>query len=107
MDAPSPSLLTLPPLLPSASIYVIGDVHGESVMLAGLVDGLPLTAEDFVVQIGDCVGRGPESYVVVEYLIRFDRCRRCVVLGNHDALFYRYLCEGHLGMMPSGGDATV
>src|SRR5438067_1953585 len=107
MDDTSPAVLTLPGPHPPGHIYVIGDIHGEYATLVDLMNRLPLEREDVVIQIGDCVGRGPQSFEVVEYLIRFDRCRRYVVRGNHDALFDRYLREGHLGMMPAGGEATV
>lgn len=83
-----------PSKLPAGNIYVIGDVHGECDALVQLVERLPLAAEDVLVQIGDCVGRGEQSFEVVEFWLRFDRCTRFVIGGNHELMFYDYLVEG-------------
>jgi Calcineurin-like phosphoesterase len=83
-----------PSKLPAGNIYVMGDIHGECDALVRLVDRLPLAPEDLLVQIGDCVSRGPQSFEVVEFWLQFDHCTRFVIGGNHELMFYDYLCEG-------------
>src|SRR5882672_1970413 len=96
-----------PSKLPAGNIYVIGDVHGECDALARLVDRLPLTADDLVIQIGDCVSRGPQSFEVVEFWLQFDRCARFVIGGNHELMFYDYLCEGDIAARGYDEEATL
>jgi serine/threonine protein phosphatase 1 len=86
---------------------VIGDIHGEYPALERLVDRLPLRPEDVVVQLGDCINRGPSSFEVVDYWLRFDRCQRYVLGGNHELMFYMYLCEGSEALLAFEGEATL
>ena len=58
------------------------------------MDTLPLRADDVVVQLGDCINRGPQSFEVVEYWLQFDRCTRYVLGGNHELMFYAFLVGG-------------
>jgi serine/threonine protein phosphatase 1 len=101
MDSSQPSKL------PPGNFYVIGDIHGECDALAALIDRLPLTPDDLVIQIGDCVSRGPQSFEVVEYWLRFDRCERYVIGGNHELLFYDFVCEGDLTARGYDEEATL
>jgi serine/threonine protein phosphatase 1 len=96
-----------PSRLPPGRIYAIGDIHGEYETLVELVASLPLRPEDVVIQLGDCINRGPRSYEVVEYWLRFDRCPRYVLGGNHELMFYAFLCEGDTTVLGFDGEATL
>ena len=93
--------------LPPGDLYVIGDIHGELGALERLVERLPLQPEDVVVQVGDCINRGPQSYEVVEFWLAFDRCERYVLGGNHEMMFYVYLCEANQEVLGLGVEATL
>jgi serine/threonine protein phosphatase 1 len=95
------------PSKPTGSFYIIGDVHGEYEAFVTLLDGLPLAPDDTVIQLGDCINRGPRSFEVVEYCLSFDRCRRYMLGGNHEFMFYRYLTEGDPVFLSSGGETTL
>jgi serine/threonine protein phosphatase 1 len=107
MSAPTPSDSSSPSKLPPGNVYVIGDVHGEFEALVALVERLPLQADDLLIQLGDCVNRGPRSFDVVEYWLGFDRCRRYVLGGNHELMLYAFLCEGDTSVLGFDGEATL
>ena len=87
-------------------LYAVGDIHGESEMLAALLAKLPLAPEDRVVFVGDYVDRGPDSKRVVDLLIAFSREHRCeFLLGNHESMFLDFL--GWRGSVYFGGDAFL
>jgi serine/threonine protein phosphatase 1 len=87
-------------------LYAVGDIHGESEMLAALLAKLPLAPEDRVVFVGDYVDRGPDSKRVVDLLIDFSREHRCeFLLGNHESMFLDFL--GWRGAEYFGGDAFL
>ena len=50
------------------NVWVIGDVHGFSKTLRQLITKLTLSPEDSVVILGDLVDRGPNSFVIVQYI---------------------------------------
>ena len=89
------------------AVYVIGDVHGELDKLRGLIDRVNPGSDDILIQLGDCVDRGPDSYGVVEYWISFSRCQFCVIGGNHEELVFEYLSEGSDAIYQYGGAATI
>jgi serine/threonine protein phosphatase 1 len=69
--------------------YVIGDIHGERVMLTTLLAQLPFIGpDDALVFLGDYLDRGPDSAGVVAVLRRLPEqtVGRVVCLqGNHEA----------------------
>jgi len=88
----------------------IGDIHGYSAALDGLLAAIAPQADDVIVALGDFVGRGPDSPGVLDRLIRLaGRCRLVPILGNHDEMFLE-ICEGKEDLMPDwllfGGDTT-
>ena len=73
-------------LVPSRTI-AIGDTHGHSDALAGLLRLIEPTSEDTIVTLGDYVDCGPDSRGVLDMLIELaDRCRLVPLLGNHDEM---------------------
>jgi serine/threonine protein phosphatase 1 len=88
---------------------VIGDIHGCSKALLGLMDALCPQAEDHFIFLGDYVDRGPDSRGVIEQLLSLrQRCRTTFLLGNHEIMF-----RGVLAGLPiepwllSGGQQTL
>lgn len=87
----------------------IGDIHGCSQALQGLVQAIKPQQDDLLIFLGDYVDRGPDSKGVVQMLIELqDYCRTVFLLGNHEIMF-----QGALrGLAPelwlqTGGSQTV
>jgi hypothetical protein len=84
----------------AARVAAIGDIHGdmaalrEALGLAGVIDagGKWTGGKTHLVQIGDLPDRGPDTKVVIEYLMELEKqARRAggfvhVLIGNHDAM---------------------
>ncbi len=87
----------------------VGDIHGCSKALLGLLDAIAPTPEDCFVFLGDYVDRGPDSKHVIELLIELsEKCRTIFLLGNHEIMFRGVL----RGLDPTwwlqqGGQQTV
>ena len=95
-------------------LYAVGDIHGELEKLEELLDELPLREGDRLVFLGDYVDRGPDSFGVVERLIRLQRQWPCVfLLGNHESMFLDFLGwtdDAYFGgdaFLMNGGDRTL
>lgn len=70
-----------------ASVWTIGDVHGEYEKLAVLLEKLPRKDDDFTVFVGDFIDRGPDSKGVVERVLNeYDAApdRTVLLWGNHE-----------------------
>jgi serine/threonine protein phosphatase 1 len=61
---------------------VIGDIHGCYAELLQLVAKVNLTAEDWLISLGDIVDRGPDSVQVYDFLKH--RPNTIVLMGNHE-----------------------
>lgn len=112
------------PLLPEARapeglrIYAIGDVHGCLDKLEALHEWIEidLAAErpdDWrVVHVGDYVDRGPDSFGVVDYMMRKTARdpRYVCLMGNHDQMFAETVAGSSrhvLVWMEHGGAETL
>lgn len=72
-----------------SKIYCVGDIHGCLDKLNNLLDKLNIQPNDTVVTLGDYVDRGPDSYGVIERLLKLrTQCNCIFITGNHDALFF-------------------
>lgn len=91
-------------------ILAIGDVHGCSVALQGLVMSVPIRDDDLVITLGDYVDRGPDSRTVLDWLIAREATGNLIPLrGNHEVMMLEArggedLQQGWLGV---GGRATL
>ena len=66
----------------------IGDIHGCSKALDGLIDQIKPKELDQLIFLGDYVDRGPDSNGVIERLIALrTRSRIICLLGNHEIIF--------------------
>jgi serine/threonine protein phosphatase 1 len=95
-------------------LYAVGDIHGESEMLAELLGELPHQPGDRFVFMGDYVDRGPDAKGVVDRLLELSRERECVFLmGNHESMFLDFLgwrSSAYFGgdaFLMNGGDRTL
>lgn len=104
---------------PGALIYAIGDIHGRMDLLEGMLKALEIDAEGFdpqlnvvLVLLGDYIDRGPESWTVIDVLVRL-RARGhftfAALRGNHEQAFLDFL-EDPLkgaGWLEHGGLSTL
>jgi serine/threonine protein phosphatase 1 len=87
----------------------IGDIHGCSKALDGLIEAIKPQASDRLIFLGDYVDRGPDSRGVIERLLSLrKRCEMICLLGNHEIIFRSVLAglpaETWLGL---GGQQTL
>lgn len=76
-------------------LYAIGDVHGRLDLLDRLIDQIDRDdaargpADTWLIFLGDLVDRGPDSYGVVDRLLRLKQSDRNVrvLMGNHEEVF--------------------
>lgn len=96
----------------SGRTFVIGDIHGERVLLDALLASLPFIApDDSLVFLGDYVDRGPDSRGVVETLRRLPEktAGKVVFLrGNHEDALLGEIAEksGNFLLPPGNGVAA-
>ena len=94
-------------------LFVVGDIHGCAVELESLLVGLPLTAGDSIVFLGDYVDRGPDSRPTIELLLALQRRTEITTVflkGNHEDMLLAYLGrDGRYGevFLQNGGIETL
>lgn len=88
--------------------FVMGDIHG---MFGQLLTALKMVDFDYdndrLIQLGDVVDRGPNSYLCVEELLKIKNL--IAIRGNHDATFRDSIVKGDLMSNPlynQGGRET-
>ena len=68
-------------------LLAIGDVHGCFAALQCLFSFAQIDPNDQLVLLGDYVDRGPDSKMVLEFLIKMSEARPIVALrGNHELM---------------------
>ncbi len=73
--------------------YVIGDIHGQHKALVQTLQRCNFDyEEDLLIVLGDIVDGGPDTFKVVEELLKITNI--VVLLGNHDLWFKRFLDGG-------------
>lgn len=89
-------------------VAVIGDIHGNSEALTGMLRLLSKWP-DLLVFTGDYVNRGPDSAGVIQLLVDLSASGREAhfVAGNHDVAFYDAVTSGNLFPLLSVGGATA
>lgn len=92
----------------TSEVAVIGDIHGNSAALTGMLRLL----EDWpglLVFTGDYINRGPDSAGVIQLLVDLSAGGREThfVAGNHDVAFYDAVTTGKLFPLLSIGGAAV
>lgn len=76
--------------------YAISDIHGHYKQLQSLLGYINYKdSEDRLIMLGDAIDRGPDSRLVMEFLLELNRAGRHVFLrGNHEE-FVLALSEGN------------
>ena len=73
-------------------VIAIGDVHGCATALRKLIELIDPQPDDTLIQLGDCVDRGPDSRQVIDELLALrQKCRLVPLLGNHEEMMLNYL----------------
>jgi serine/threonine protein phosphatase 1 len=88
----------------------VGDIHGCSLALAGLLAALDPRQEDTIITLGDYINRGLDSKGVLDQLIALEsRCRLIPLLGNHEEMLLgaREGGDDFEFFMACGGIATL
>lgn len=67
----------------------IGDIHGCLTALNALIEAVAPSSEDTLITLGDYVDRGPDSFGVMEWVIR-QRAENGLIalLGNHEIMMF-------------------
>jgi serine/threonine protein phosphatase 1 len=66
--------------------WIVGDIHGMSAPLKGLVDAVAKSdSSPKWIFVGDYINRGPDSRGVIDFLLKLPGARFC--RGNHDDIF--------------------
>ena len=98
-------------------VYAIGDIHGRSDLLGGLLGEIEAdaarqdAAKKTLVFVGDYVDRGPDSCGVIEMLLKGLPQGFSVhfLKGNHEALLLHFLDDAHRldHWRRNGGEETM
>ena len=98
-------------------IYVVGDVHGRSDLLARIHHAIrtdihqrPAPLKRTIVYLGDYVDRGPGSFDVLETLIRrpIEGMKSVHLKGNHEDMMLRFIRGEDIHVwLHNGGEATL
>lgn len=93
----------------SDDLAFVGDVHGNSSALRGIVAALAARGAPHVVFLGDYINKGKESAAVMEQLISLWRTGRATLLrGNHEAALLEAITTGDLrSFLKMGGAMTI
>lgn len=86
--------------------FVMGDIHGMYKAFQQCLERSGFNEEeDTLIQLGDVVDRGPQTFEVVERLLSLKHL--ISIRGNHDEWFYEWLKTGKHPGMSQGGAASV
>lgn len=87
----------------------VGDIHGCSLALRGLLAAIGPRPGDLVIPLGDYIDHGPDSRGVIDQLLALThRCRVVPLLGNHEQMLLGVLVgRPPFGWLERGGKATL
>jgi serine/threonine protein phosphatase 1 len=96
-------------------LIAVGDIHGRLSKLVGLIGKIRPEKDDMMIFLGDFVDRGPDSYEVVEFIIRLKQefPQTVTLRGNHEdfivSLFMGNMSkqDRNIWMKMDGGDQTM
>jgi serine/threonine protein phosphatase 1 len=94
-----------------SKFYLIGDIHGQFLKLEKLVSKIEpdIESDDIIIFLVDYIDRGPKSFKVIEFLLKFKSEYNAIFLiGNHEDMFLRFVSTGdHYNYMANGGMHTI
>lgn len=87
--------------------YIVGDIHGEYQKFLKCLQSVNFDYDnDTLIQLGDVVDRGPDSFLVVEELLKIKNL--IAIKGNHDDCFYQSVVSGNNNLLfNQGGCETL
>jgi serine/threonine protein phosphatase 1 len=86
--------------------FIIGDIHGEYNRLMSCLKAVKFDYDnDRLIQLGDVCDRGPDSYLVVEELLKIKNL--IAIRGNHDECFFESTKTGRNVLYDQGGRETL
>lgn len=91
-------------------LLAVGDIHGCLHHLERLMSQVRPTPVDRVVFLGDYIDRGPDSRLVLDYLIDFGRRfpRTVFLKGNHEEMFLDFIAgRNQMLYFLNGGETTL
>lgn len=89
----------------SGRVFVMADVHGEYQKMMSCLKQVNFDYElDSLIQLGDIVDRGPDSYLCVEELLKIKNL--VAIKGNHDSWFLEDMLTGQNIGLTQGGSET-
>jgi predicted phosphodiesterase len=92
--------------------WIIGDIHGEIVLLDQLLESIDRFKPDLIVFVGDFIDRGPHVKEVIDR-IRSLKTEVVCLLGNHEMMMLNAMDDNGFGGSPiemwyyNGGEATL
>jgi serine/threonine protein phosphatase 1 len=92
--------------------YIIGDIHGYYIKLKRLFDIISgeIRENDIIIFLGDYIDRGPDSFEVIDYLLKISVMYNAVFLtGNHEDMFLDFYTRGenYFNYIRNGGGTTI
>jgi serine/threonine protein phosphatase 1 len=91
-------------------IFAIGDLHGCFSHLNNLLNKFTMGQNDTLLFLGDYIDRGPDSYEVVETILRLrSKLAKVICLkGNHEQMYLDYLRGTDQDLfLSNGGNHTL
>ena len=70
-------------------IYVISDIHGDYHSFYKMLLKINFSSSDYLYILGDVVDKGSDNLYLLEFIRHMENA--CLVKGNHEYLFERYL----------------
>lgn len=99
-NAPAPGQQVRASVPDGTRIYAVGDIHGCSNLLNGLMRGIDADCRrrpvirPITVFVGDYIDRGPSSRDVLDLLLRWGQDNDTIFLrGNHETFLPRFLAD--------------
>jgi serine/threonine protein phosphatase 1 len=94
----------------SGRTIAIGDIHGCFQAFEALLQAIAPQPEDRLILLGDFVDRGPDSWGVIERILKLQQqCNLVSLLGNHEEMLLAAISDSDSLRMwlGFGGDATL
>lgn len=73
------------------SIYVVSDLHGESLLFHKLLDMIHFSNEDHMYIIGDVIDRGPDGIAMLLEIMATPNMT--LLLGNHELMMQQFFSQ--------------
>jgi len=92
--------------------WIIGDIHGEIVLLEQLLENISRFNPEVIIFVGDYIDRGPHVKEVVDCIMNLESETVCL-LGNHEMMMLNAMDDMGYGNSPielwyyNGGEATM